>query len=379
METFLGDLLPALQRQQIEVAALVHDHQRGRLSKPVRPDQTAPVTVYRAPSYGRLLYAPVSPRFRYWLDSVIKQFKPTALHLHLPNTSAFWAMTRGSARQLPWIVHWHADVVSSVIERRLAAAYHLYRPFEQLLLVHSKTILVTSPTYLAASPALTGWQEKCRILPLGLDPARIADPDASSSQSVQSLWGTATIRILAIGRLTYYKGFQYLIEAAARLIDARIVIVGRGEQHELLARLIEQHRLQDRVILAGYQSDSQLHALFASCDMLCLPSIERTEAFGVVLLEAMRFAKPVVAADIPGSGVGWVVREGGHGLLVPPTDSRALATALARLADDKQLRTRLAATGHQRLNERFHIEAVARQLADLYRSLPVASADRRLP
>ena len=66
--------------------------------------------------------------------------------------------------------------------------------------------------------------------------------------------------------------------------------------------------LNDRVRFLGSVSESKIRSLFSTCDCLCLPSIERTEAFGLVLLEAMAFGKPVVASDIPGSGVGWVVK-----------------------------------------------------------------------
>ena len=69
--------------------------------------------IYRAPSYGRLLYAPVSPAFPFWLARAIREFQPDLLHLHLPNTSAFGALLVPAARRLPWVIHWHADMVSS--------------------------------------------------------------------------------------------------------------------------------------------------------------------------------------------------------------------------------------------------------------------------
>ncbi len=96
------------------------------------------MTIYRAPCYGRLLYAPISPTFPFWLARAIREFQPDLLHLHLPNTSAFWALLVPAARRLPWVIHWHADVVASTIDRRLALAYRLYRPFEQRLLAASR-------------------------------------------------------------------------------------------------------------------------------------------------------------------------------------------------------------------------------------------------
>ncbi|MCC9002203.1 MAG: glycosyltransferase, partial [Candidatus Competibacter sp.] len=128
MEHFLADLLPALQAQGVTSAALVHHERPGRRGQ--WPASVDPLPIYRAPCFGRLLYAPLSPAFPFWLNRILCEFRPDLLHLHLPNTSAFWVMASTAARRLPWVVHWHADVVASLIDRRLALAYRLYRPLE---------------------------------------------------------------------------------------------------------------------------------------------------------------------------------------------------------------------------------------------------------
>ena len=122
--------------------------------------------IYRAPSYGNLLFAPVSPAFPIYLLRLMANFKPHILHMHLPNISAFWAMVFSRARKIPWIVQWQSDVVFSEIHARLAAAY---RPFEQHLLRKAARIIVATPPYLSSSSALSKWREKCRVIPLGLD------------------------------------------------------------------------------------------------------------------------------------------------------------------------------------------------------------------
>ncbi len=380
IENFLADLLPALQQQGVAAAALVHD---SPAQSPSSPRDEKGVTIYRAPCHGRLLYAPISPTFPFWLHRAIRDFQPDLLHLHLPNTSAFWVLMVPAARRLPWVIHWHADVVASAIDRRLAWAYRLYRPFEQRLLAASSAIIATSPPYLDASAALTPWRERCHIIPLGLDPVRIAEPDPAVQERAEIWWGetrtpsplagegeggkTASFRILAIGRLTYYKGHDILIQAAAHLPDSRILIVGTGEYRQRLETLIHSLQLHDRVRLPGFQPEADLNALLASCDVLCLPSLERTEAFGLVLLEAMRFGKPVVVSDIPGSGPGWVVKQAGHGLCVPPGDPDALAAALRELQQDLAKRIALGQAGRTALREQFGIAPVAATITDLYR------------
>lgn len=373
MEHFLADLLPALEAQGIEAAALVHHERSGQHgSRPIAPEDPP---VYRAPTYGRLLYAPLSPAFPRWLDRLIGELEPDLLHLHLPNTSAFWALALPSARRLPWVVHWHSDVVASTLDRRLKLAYGLYRPFEQRLLARAARIIATSPEYLASSPALAPWRERCVVVPLGLDAARIPEPDAASRAQAEALWSTVDPsrgsaprpwRVLAIGRLTYYKGHEILIRAAAELPEAGVLIVGAGDLADALGGSIAALGLNGRVRLAGHQPGPVLDALLAGCDLLCLPSIERTEAFGLVQLEAMRFGKPVVVSDIPGSGTGWVVRQAGHGLTVPPGDPAALAAAIERLGRDPEQARRLGQAGAQALETHFGIARIAEQIARLY-------------
>ncbi|HRD65334.1 MAG TPA: glycosyltransferase [Candidatus Competibacter sp.] len=370
MEHFLADLLPALQTQGVAAAALVHDEQRGRHGP--WPAPSDPLPIYRAPCHGQLLYAPLSPAFPFWLNRAIREFRPDLLHLHLPNTSAFWGLAIPSARRLPWIVQWQSDVVTSTIDRRLALAYRLYRPLEQRLLAASRAVIATSPPYLDASLALKPWRDRCHVIPLGFDPNRFPDPDPAALARAAAAWGETAFRILAIGRLTYYKGHEVLIRAAAKLSASRILIVGTGDRRERLAELIRSMELDDRVILSGFQPEADLDALLASCDVLCLPSLERTEAFGLVLLEAMRFGKPVVVSDIPGSGTGWVVRQANHGLLTPPGDPAALAKALRELQHNPLQRQTLGRSGAAALQDRFGIGSVAAAVADLYRRVLAA-------
>lgn len=375
MEQFLADLLPMLRDHGIDASVLVHGHDEHQGT--VEDYRGCPI--WRAPCYGRLLYAPISPAFLRWLHRAIHEFQPELLHLHLPNTSAFWTQALPAARYLPWLVHWHSDVVSGVLDRRLELAYRFYRPLEQRLLRRSRSVVVTSPSYLAASPALQPWRERCRVVPLGLDPARLPEPDDAAVNRAESLWPGSGCRVLAIGRLTHYKGFEVLIQALAEQPNLQLVIIGGGELHARLTGLIDRLGLSARVRLAGFQPDPIRNALLAGCDLFCLPSLERSEAFGVVLLEAMRYGRPVVASDIPGSGVGWVVREAGHGRLVPPGDAGALGRVLAELAADPAQRQAFGRAGERALRERFAIGPVAGRIAALYRECGPATATRTAP
>ena len=140
---------------------------------PGKDDPPQPDYVRRVPSYGTLLYAPLSPGFPAALRRQIRDFKPDLLHLHLPNTSAFWVLAMGCARQVRWVIHWHSDVVPSNIDGRMSIAYRFYRPFEQAVLNRAASVAATSDRYLASSEPLIRWRHKCVVIPLGLDPDAI--------------------------------------------------------------------------------------------------------------------------------------------------------------------------------------------------------------
>jgi len=365
MENFLGDLLPALSARGISTMALVHAH-AGRPQGRAGMTRVADVPVVRVPTWGRVLYAPVSPLFPSWLNRTLREFAPDVLHLHLPNTSAFWALREPRALRLPWVIQWQSDVVASVHDRRLALAYPLYRPLEQRLLRQAHSIIATSPPYRDSSRPLAPWRDKCRVIPLGLDASRLPLPDPAVQRAAVALWVSGGARLLAVGRLTYYKGHEILIRALAEVPEAQLILIGEGGRHGRLQGLVRSLGLGARVHLLGHLPGPVLQGLLASCDGLCLPSIERTEAFGLVLLEAMHHGKPVISSDVPGSGMGWVVEDRKTGLLVPPGDVAAWIAALRELVADPQLRRVLGAGGKRRLEGQFTIGPIADQVVALY-------------
>jgi len=361
MEQFLGDLLPAQQKEGVEPAALVH-----AAGKPER--RTDPFPLWRVPTYGRLLYAPVSPAYPLWLERMIQDFNPDVLHLHLPNLSAFWALSLPRARRIPWVIHWHADVVSASIDTRLSVAYRLYRPFEQSLLKHSACIVTTSPPYRDSSEPLRPWLDKTEVVPLGLDPRRLPSPDEEDLVWAQQLWGKARFRLLCIGRLTYYKGHRFLLRAMEQVDEGRLICVGSGEMLPSLAKQAE--RCGEGVLFTGSMPDARRNALLATCDALVLPSVERTEAFGVVLLEAMAYGKPVIATRVKGAGMGWVVEHGVTGLLVEPGDVEAFVAALETMRQyPASVREQMGRSGREKLMREFHIQKCAHSLSKIYTAL----------
>lgn len=342
----------------IEVAALVHQHQVSVIS---RLDIWRGCLVYRAACLGRLFFAPLSPWFVWDLWRFMRRTKPDILHLHLPNTSVFWALCLPSARRIPWVVHWHSDVLGDKSPWFLRVLYPLYRFFEQAVLKRAKCIICTSEPYATSSEALAAFRTKVTVVPLGL-------PDLAAP--LVSKRGEGALKVLMIGRLTYYKGHDFLLNALATLPAGlvELIIVGSGELRQALQKKIHQLGLQ-HTTLAGQVSADQLVALLDQCDLLALPSIEKTEAFGLVLLEAARRARPALVTDVAGSGMSWVVQHSSTGWVVPSGSSAALAEVINMLAEEPESCRKAGLKARKRFESLFAIDSVAQQISKIYGSV----------
>jgi rhamnosyl/mannosyltransferase len=322
------------------------------------------------------LFAPVSPGFRGQLDKLIKSFQPDVLDIHLPNTSAFFLIFLIIARRIPWVIHWHSDVVFPANKPILAFAYKLYRPFERYLLKRSKAIIATSPNYLKSSNTLKPYLQKCSVIPLTLNEARMPQMTNSLHEKARKLWNTGAqgdhpLRVLCIGRLTHYKGHDLLIDAVAKIplstASVSVLIVGEGELKEALEQQVIDAGLSARVKLLGHQSELILNALLANCDVFCLPSTLRTEAFGLVLLEAMYYGKPSIVSDIEGSGMTWVIGDAENGWYVPAGDANALAQKLIDLQQYPEQIKKAGQRARTKFDQGFSAQHCVEQTTAVYK------------
>ncbi len=402
----MRDAMVALRQHGIESAALVHRHSWSLTT--LRDKFSAnghDFPLVRTGRWAHLAFTPISPTLPWHLWRLIRSFKPDILHLHLPNPSVFWVLSFPTARRLPWVVHWHADVISTEQGWLVKLLYRLYRPFERAVLRAADAIVVTSQPYLEHSEPLQEFESKCKVVPLGVDVRRFRRTDEPARREHQETsWtdklagrkqkgfpttessvlhetsfpttGSSVLRVLAVGRLTYYKGFRYLIEAAARCPNIRVDIVGRGDEADKLQALTTSLNLKDRVTFHGVLSDAELVQQMHNCDCLCLPSIERTEAFGIVLLEAMYFGKASIISDLPGSGMGWIVDDGITGIKVRPADAHALAAALGELDIDRENLLTMGQRGKEKFTRQFEISHVVKGLVEVYENVTFTDATR---
>lgn len=244
------------------------------------------------------------------------------------------------------IVFWQSDL----IEKGLLAK--LVWPLQWLLLRRATWIWTSTGDYIDGSPVIRKFRHKASALPIGIhDPSTSEASDELPAKISSFLNGREFV--LAVGRLVPYKGFDQLIAAAGSINPGRaIVIVGEGPLEAELRRSLIAAGVQDRVLLAGRVDQATLTALFKSASVYVMSSNQRSEAFGVVQVEAMAHSLPIVATDVPASGVAWVSGHGATGAVVPINDPKAIASAVNRILDSPD-RARLGKAARSRYEEEF--------------------------
>lgn len=309
--------------------------------------------IHRFATWGTLRSQPVSPGLLPFLLGC----KADIVHLHEPNPMAMAAFL-ASRNQAQLVIHYHSDIV----RQKILAPF--YRPLLDRGLDRAAVILAGSQELIDHSPVLARVASKCLAVPFGVDLGPFLALPAKPASGPSS---AAIPRILAVGRLSYYKGFHHLIEAV-RYLPARLVIAGEGEMRASLEQQVRRLGLEDRVELAGRVSDTQLLALYGAADIFCLSSCERSEAFGLVQLEAMGAGLPVVSTNLP-TGVRAINVHGETGLVVAPHDPAALASALQVLLADPCLRRRMGEAGRRRAATHYSRETMGSRILDIYASV----------
>ena len=277
-------------------------------------------------------------------------------HFQFPYPWGDWAWQRAGSPG-PMVVTYHSDIVR---QRFLGA---LYRPIMRRLLQRADRIIVASPP-MVESAALKPHAGKCRVVPFGIRPERYEATPERLERAAAIRGRHAAPIVLFVGRLIYYKGVDVLVRAMAGF-DADVVLVGSGPLEGELRELAASLGVADRLTIVPPLDDEALTAHFLAADVFCLPSVARSEAFGIVQLEAHICGTPVVSTNLP-TGVPWVNQHGKTGLVVPPGDPSALAGALARLLTDDALRARLGARARERVLESFTVETMVAGTLSVY-------------
>ena len=255
----------------------------------------------------------------------------------------------------PTIVTYHSDIVKQKL------LLQLYKPLMHRFLSSVTRIVATSPNYLESSEVLQRYRDKTEVIPIGLDEADYP----RATQELKDRWSVRFPKpfFLFVGVLRYYKGLHTLIEAA-KTVDADILIAGEGPLEEELKAQAASAGLTN-VHFLGAVSDLDKAALLEICTGFVFPSHLRSEAYGLSLVEAAMFGKPMISCEI-GTGSSFINMNGETGYTVKPQDQTALAIMMNQLLGDPALARSLGAAARARYSNWLTADIMASKYAGLY-------------
>ncbi|MBY0384307.1 glycosyltransferase, partial [bacterium] len=290
-----------------------------------------------------------------------KEFeKAEVIHLHAPNPLFEFACLSFQFAA-PLVVTFHCEVMKSRWLNRF------YEPVSKAVLQKADRILVATPLHIEHSFWLKEFQNKCEIIPFGIEP-KFENKSLPLNEHLYSIKNKYDRYFLFIGRMVTYKGVNVLLEAM-QSVPQNLILIGKGPYLERWKALSRQLGLADRVHFLGpVNSDDEFGAYIHGCDALVLPSINEAEAFGLVLLEAMSCKKPAITTDL-NSGVKFVNIHGQTGLEVPRGDSGALAGAMNELRHNDGYRLQLGEQAYKHFYNHFLISQSLQKHLEVYQKL----------
>lgn len=316
------------------------------------------VRVRRSGSIGTYFSCPVSFKFLSHFRKMAKTADIVHCHLPFPLSDIACLLSKYKGKV---VISWHSDVVK---QKKLM---FFYKPIMNAFLKRADRIFVATPGHIDGSAYLKPYREKCSIVPYGLDISAYENAEFSPVLS-NKLTVSSSKKLLFTGRLVYYKGIDVLLRALKYTTDCELFIAGDGVLHEMLLQEAQKSGITDRVHFLGVLSDSDLKSAMHDCDVFILPSVENSEAFGIVQMEAMVYGKPVINTSLP-TGVPYVSLDGVSGITVPPKDEKALGEAIEKLVHDDILREQYGKKAYELVREKYAMEKVISRIEDIYTEL----------
>lgn len=297
------------------------------------------------------------------LQKLMDEFNPNIAILHYPNPFVSHFLLKYKDRDFKLLIYWHLDITKQKVLK------HFFHKQDLDLIRRADRILGATPKHMEESVYTPFFGNKRYILPYMIDESNliISDDEIRTGELIKEKYKGKVLGFF-IGRHVPYKGLTYLIKASKELGDENIhfLIAGSGELTESLK---EEAKGDSKVEFLGRITDSERRSYLYASDIFCFPSITRNEGFGLALAEGMYFGHPAVTFTIKGSGVNYVNIDGVTGIECPNCDYKAYASAIKKLADDNELRSKYGEAARQRILENFTAEGFKKNLMELIEQL----------
>lgn len=303
--------------------------------------------------------------------SVLARFRELAAQADIVNFHFPWPFMDlvhyASGIRKPMVVTYHSDIVK---QRHLLK---LYQPLMHRFLGQADRIVAASPNYIATSEVLSRYRDKVELIPYGLDKAGYPQPSAERLEYWRQAVGEGFF--LFVGVMRYYKGLHTLLEAV-RGTGYPVVIAGAGPLERTLKVQARKSGVDSHVRFIGRISDEDKVALLHLSKAFVFPSHLRSEAFGISLLEAAMYGKPMISCEI-GTGTTYINVDGKTGLAVPPDNPLAFREAMRQLWEDPVAAADMGRQAQARYWELFTADTMGARWEALYRELLAERSARK--
>ena len=306
------------------------------------------IEIYKFKRSFELSYCPFSLEALIKFSGIVNKYD--IIHYHYPYP--FMDILNLFSKNKKKIVTYHSDIVKQKI---LNLFYH---PLKLKFLSSMNKIIVSSRQYLNTSKDLKSFKNKTHIINFGINKTKVKENYKLKKQKY----------ILFVGSLRYYKGINILIEAAKK-IKSKIFICGNGKDLTKLINLKNKLELKN-VFFLGYVSEKYKNELLKHCELFVLPSNARSEAFGIAILEAMSFGKPIISCNI-GSATSFINKNNVTGYVIQPNDPNLLSKKINFLLDKKnsKIKNYFSKNSYQRFSNFFTSKKMSANYLRLYRDI----------
>jgi|APSaa5957512535_1039671.scaffolds.fasta_scaffold37978_2 glycosyltransferase involved in cell wall biosynthesis len=252
----------------------------------------------------------------------------------------------------PVVISYHSDIVKQTFLKVI------YYPIMLLFLNKSSKIICSSTNYLESSSVLQKFKDKCIVIPYGIN-----IPKINYKKIINKNLNPIKNYFIFVGVLRYYKGLEILLQAV-KINNINLLIIGSGPLKDKILRYIKNQKLSNVKIIS--HADDNLRNYYIKKSLgLILPSIYRSEAFGISLLEGAALGKPLISTDL-NTGTTYINKNKITGIVVSPKNENELSQAMIQIKNDKKIQKYFGQNAQQRFTKLFNVDKMIHKYDKIY-------------
>jgi rhamnosyl/mannosyltransferase len=342
IESVVKDIAEGLNNSDSFIIDVLACQKRGKRNI----EEINKIKVYKAHSFGKALGMPLSFDFFLLFFKIKNNYDKFLIHFPFPLATFLTFFIPKNKL----IIFYHSDIVRQRFFKLI------FSPFIKYSLNKAGKIIVSGKNIIKSSEMLKKHNAKCEVIPFGVD-FLMSNEDKLNAKKIKELNDNKKI-ILGVGRLVYYKGFTYAI-SAMKNIDAKLIIIGSGKEKENLENLIKSLNLEEKIEILPPQDN--LNPYFLACDIFIFPSCARSEAFGLVQLQALAYGKPIINTYL-NTAVEEVSLNNITGLTVNPKNVKEIEIALNKILSNEELYYKFSKNARERFTADKFLENIKKSL-----------------